>query len=407
MQRKLAKLDSLKATQVFGNTADKYRQLENKLKQNGRGTYIPKLDSLATSLRFLEQNPQLLSRAGEVRDKLQRAIEKTDGLKNQFTRAEEIKKFIQERKQYLKQQLENLGFAKELKKLNKQAYYYSQQVNEYKAVLKDSRKAEKRALELLAKTKAFKDFMRKHSQLASLFRMPDPGAPVDMTALAGLQTRAQVNTLIQQQISAGGPNARAQFSQNLQQAQARLNDFKDKVLKSGGGSSDSELPDFKPNDQKTKSFLDRLEYGTNIQSQKVNSIFPATTDIGLSVGYKLNNRSIIGIGASFKMGWGTGWRKIRISAQGIGLRSFLDVKLKNSFWLSGGFEMNYRNEINAIEELKNYSAWQQSGLIGVSKTVSLKTKLFKKTKLQLLWDVLSYRQVPRAQPIVFRIGYSF
>jgi len=46
-------------------------------------------------------------------------------------------------------------------------------------------------------------------------------------------------------------------------------------------------------------------------------------------------------------------------------------------------------------------------LIGISKMVSLKTKFFKKTKLQLLWDFLSGDQLPIAQPILFRVGYSF
>jgi hypothetical protein len=53
------------------------------------------------------------------------------------------------------------------------------------------------------------------------------------------------------------------------------------------------------------------------------------------------------------------------------------------------------------------SSWQKSGLVGVSKIVSIKSKFFKKTKLQLLWDFLSYQQMPRTQPIKFRVGYNF
>jgi len=294
-----------------------------------------------------------------------------------------------------------------LKKLNKEAYYYAQQINEYKEILKDSRKAERKALELLSKSNAWKDFMRKNSQLASLFRLPgNPDDPTSQASLAGLQTRVQVTQLIQNQLTAGGPAAREQFQQNVQAAQAQLNQLKDKVLKFGGGSSDRVIPDFKPNNQKTKSFLQRLEFGTNIQSTKANSIFPVTSDIGLSVGYKVNDHSIIGIGSSLKMGWGRDIRHIRISSQGVGLRSFLDYKIKGSFWFSGGFEMNYRSEIREIALLKDYSAWQQSGLLGLSKVVSLKTKMFRKTKLQLLWDFLSYQQIPRTQAVLFRVVYT-
>jgi hypothetical protein len=86
-----------------------------------------------------------------------------------------------------------------------------------------------------------------------------------------------------------------------------MNQLKDKILKFGSGSSDAAMPEgFKPNNQKNKNFLQRLEYGANIQSQKATNFFPVTSDLGLSVGYKLNDKSIIGIGASYKIGLGRG-----------------------------------------------------------------------------------------------------
>jgi hypothetical protein len=41
------------------------------------------------------------------------------------------------------------------------------------------------------------------------------------------------------------------------------------------------------------------------------------------------------------------------------------------------------------------------------KTVSVKSRVFKKTKLSLLWDFLSYQQMPKIQALVFRVGYIF
>ncbi len=406
--RKLERIDSSKAASLFSDLDEKYKQLDQKIQATQGTVYIPKIDTMITSLKFLDQHPGLMAGAELYKGKLSESLDKVRALKEGFSKAETIKMFLKERKQFLKDQVSKFGFSRELKKLNKEAYYYAQQINEYKEILKDSKKAERKALELLSRTKLFKDFMRKNSQLASLFRLPgNPDDPSSQASLAGLQTRVQVTQLIQDQLTAGGPAAREQFQQNVQAAQAQLNQLKDKVLKFGGGSSDKEVPDFKPNNQKTKSFLQKLEFGTNIQSTKANSIFPVTSDIGLSVGYKINDNSIIGIGSSFKMGWGRDIRHIRISSQGVGLRSFLDYKIKGSLWISGGFEMNYRSEIREIALLKDYAAWQQSGLLGLSKVVSLKTKVFRKTKLQLLWDFLGYRQVPRAHPIIFRISYAF
>jgi len=415
IQSKLSKIDSSKAKQIFTDGEQKYKNLKEKLTSKTKvfGQYIPSLDTLSTSLKFLQQNQELLSKTKEVKEKLDKALANVNGLEDKLQQAEQIKVFLKERKEYLQQQLQQLGFAKELKQINKQLYYYNQQLNEYKSLLKDHEKAERKAIELLSKTKFFQDFMRKNSMLASLFRMPgDPTDPSYTASLAGLQTRTQVNNLIQRQVASGGPGAQAQFRQNLQQGQSQLNELKEKLLKSpsfgngGGGSDDIMAQGFKPNNQKTKSFLQRLEYGTNIQTQRATYFFPVTTDLGLSVGYKLNDKSVIGIGASYKMGFGRGWNNVEFTSEGAGLRSYVDWKLKGSIWISGGYEMNYRTTFKNFAQLQDMTAWQQSGLLGLSKVIDVKSKFFKKTKLQLLWDFLSYRQVPGTHPILFRIGYN-
>jgi hypothetical protein len=347
MQKKLKRIDSAKAKEVFGNLKEKYSSLGQRLNQSDKlGQYIPSLDTLSSSLNFLKQDLPLLGDIRETKEKLAKALGNVKALKNQFSKAEDIKAFIKERRQYLREQLSQLGFAKELKRLNKSAYYYSQQLNEYKELLKDHKKAERKTLEILSKTKPFRDFMRRNSQFASLFRPPfNPDDPSSAQSLAGLQTRVQVNTLIQQQVLNGGANGQSQFRQNLQDAQGKLDELKNKITKYGQNSSDDIMPEgFRPNNQKIKSFWQRLEYGTNFQSQRPNSYFPVTSDIGLSIGYKFNEKSILGIGTSYKIGWGQNIRNINITHQGVGLRSFADVKLKGSFWISGGYEMNYRND---------------------------------------------------------------
>ena len=406
-RKQLGTKDSLIAKAKLAELRSKYQVLQDKLKNpssilpGSSRQYIAHLDTLKTAFKFLDQNKE----TSEVKN----ALSKIQSFEGKMQQAEEIKKFIRDRREQLKQQLEQLGLVKDLKHFNKEAYYYSEQLKEYKQILNDPDKIEKKAIELLSKTKFFQDFMKKNSMLASLFRMPgNPNDPAYIASLAGLQTRTQVSNLMQQQIAAGGPNAQSQFRQNLQQAQSQLQELKGKVSKYGSGSSDDIMPEgFKPNSQKSKSFLKRLEYGTNFQTQRSTSFFPVTSDIGLSLGYKINDKSIIGVGASYKLGWGQNFRNIHFSSQGAGLRSYVDWKLKGSFWVSGGYEMNYKIAFSDFTQLRDLNAWQQSGLCGLSKVISVKSKFLKKTKLQLLWDFLSYRQVPRTQPIVFRIGYSF
>jgi hypothetical protein len=299
-------------------------------------------------------------------------------------------------------------FAKELKKINKVLYYYAQQVNQYHRILRDPGAIQRKVIEYLSKTKQFRDFFRKHSMLASLFPLAgDPDDPGYMTNLAGLQTRAQVNFIIQNQVAVGGGNAQQQFSMNLQAAHSQLNQLKDKICQSGGESSGDIVPEnFKPNNQKGKSFWQRIELGSTMQSQRATNLFPLTSDIGLSIAYKFSNEAAAGLGTCYKLGWGKGWNNVRITHQGFAFRTFIDYKLKGSVWVTGGYEHNYKSLIRNIDQLRNQSSWQKSGLIGISKVIPVKSKLFRITKLQLLWDFLSYSQIPATPPILFRIGHN-
>lgn len=408
--RKLLRQDSTRAAQFLASSKVQYQLLEEQLKAPGKLTqYLPSLDTLTSSLKFLGEHKELLGKARDMEGQLAGTLSKVKELEGALARAEALKAFLKQRRDQLREQLQGLPFSRDLKKLNQQAYYYSAQVQEYKALLKDKKQLERKALELLSKTKPFQDFMRKHSQLASLFRLPGSGSGDPTAALQGLQTRALVNSLIQGRIAAGGPGAQAQVRDNMQAAQAQLASLKSQLAQHASGSygnstSDLEVPDFRPNSQKTKSFFQRLEVGTNMQSQRARYFFPVTSDLGLSLGYKLNDRSVVGLGASYKLGLGTGWQNIALSHQGVGLRSFIDYKLKGSLYLSGGYEQNYRNEIRSVAQLQDQAAWQVSGLVGLSKKYKVSKKL--KGEMKLLWDFMSYQQVPRTQTILFRIGYS-
>lgn len=405
--KKLKSKDSAAATVLLRDIETKYSQLDVTASAQSVHQYIPDLDSLSTLLAFLKELPTTAISPSDLG--IDASMAQVDKLKSAFSSSSYAESFLKDRKQALKQLLTKYPLGKQLKRVNKQVFYYSQQAQSYREMLKDKKKIERKVLEVLAKQKAFKLFMSKHSMLASLFRMPDLEDNSSLNlSLAGLQTRSQVTDLIQQRLGAAGPNATQQFNNNMQSAQSQLAQLKDKMQKLGAASSDAEMPEgFTPNSQKTKSFWQRLQYGTNIQSQRANSVFPVTSDIGLSVGYKLNDKSIIGVGTTYKLGWGRSIQNMHITHQGVGLRGFLDWKIKKSIWISGGYEMNYRSLITDFTQLQDYSQWQRSGLIGLSKTIPIKTKYFKNSKVLLLWDFLSYEQRPRTQPIIFRVGYIF
>lgn len=401
LQKKLWAKDSAAAKAIFGDIPARYAVLNN-IDENYPVEYSTHLDSMQAALQFMQGKGQQSILPNQ---RYQSVLDNYKQLQSRLNHTAAIKKYLKERQQYLKQQLQNFGFVKELKKFEKDVYYYRSQVNEYKRMLENPSMAEQKLLHLASRLPAFKEFFAKHSILSTMFRLPSTGSVASATPIPGLQTRAAIQQQLLQRFG-NGPDVTRALQQNIQSAQAQLNQLKNKVAKIGGGSSDTDIPGFKPNTQKVKSFWRRIEIGINVQSVKANSYFPVTSDLALSAGYKVNDRSIIGAALSYKMGWGQSIRNIKLTHEGVGLRSFIDVKLKGSFYASGGFEYNYQQPFTTAQQLKDVKSWQQSGLLGISKTVSVTSKFFKQTKVQLLCDFLSYRQLPRSQPIKFRIGYN-
>jgi len=371
------------------------------------GEYLPYYDSLKGSLSFLNSNKNILPAIKS--GKLDKAIGDLNSLQGKLQRADNIKDFIRQRKQQLTELLNRYtslpaSATRILGKYKTDAFYYAAQIRDYKETFRDPDKLQRTALTILNKFPVFQQFMKEHSELGGLFNLP--GNYGTALALSGLQTRDQVQQVIAGQFG-GGANVSQVLSQQVSAAQSQLDQFKQKLNILGNGSGDIDMPNYKINQQRTKTFFQRLEYGTNMQSTKSTYFFPSTTDIALTVAYKLNDKNSIGVGASYKIGWGKDIKHIAFTSEGLGVRSFLDINIKKSFFASGGFEYNYQKPFKKVQQLYAIDSWQKSGLIGITKIVSIKSKVFKKTKLQLLWDLLSYYQQPQTQPIKFRVGYNF
>jgi hypothetical protein len=397
------------AQQLFGEGKTTFTTLLQQLKKGEqivntqRVKYDEYRDKLNTSLHYLDQQKQNIDT--KLIQPLQKANKKLDELEEETQKQEAIEAFIKERKkQLIDEAIKHIGNSKYLTKINKESYYYIETIKNYKEIFSDKKKAEETALTILNKIPAFKKFVEDNSMLAQLFGSPN--ATPNLQNLQGLQTRASVNNIIQNVIAAGGPNAQEQIKQNIQQAQAELSKLKDKVLKAGGSSSNDEVADFKVNSNRSKTFKQRIELTPNIQMMKGNGLIPNATNIGLNVGYKLNDKSVVGLGLGYKIGVGS-IEKIKITSEGVNLRSFIDWKLKHQFFVTGAYEMNYNSSFKRFSQLSYLDDWQASCLVGISKKVNIKTKLTKGTKLQLLYDVLANQQVPKTQQWVFRVGYQF
>jgi len=422
MEKKLAATDSSGAKQLFSGSQQQYASLLQQLRSDSAavkrpvsGVYQPYVDSLTGAVAFLNKNQGLLKTSPDIQGRLQGATGQLQTAQAKLQLATQAKAFVQQRKQQISQyitQHANLQglLNKPYSAMNRQVYYYSQRVQQYRDMLGSPDRLEKQAFARLSGLPAFQTYMKNNGQLSGLFRIPGSSGGAGTSSaqpIAGLQTHDQIAQQVQGQVGAAGQTGGDALQSKMQSAQQTLDSYKGKLPQLGAGATAADIPDFRPNDQKTKTLWHRLEYGANFQTTHTNYYYPIVTDLGLSLGYRLGHGRIIGVGASYKLGWGSGINHIALTSQGLGLRSFLQQPLKGSFSATGGFEYNYTTPFTSYQQLRQLQYWTKSGLIGITKTVSLKSRVFKKTQLQLLWDFLSYQQVPKTQPLLFRIGYTF
>lgn len=262
--------------------------------------------------------------------------------------------------------------------------------------------------------------------IAGLFSIPSGYGSAG--SVAGLQTRGMVERELQQRIQQAGPNGMQQIQQQMQQAQQQVQQLQNKLP--GAGSGSAAMPDFKPNDLKSKTILQRLDYGTNIQFEKATGWYPTTSNIAAQIGYKFSKKGEAGIGASFKLGWGSFGsaqepsngsaqepfiRKIHFTAQGVGLRSYLDYQLRGTIYISGGYEMTY-NKTHLISPSGGGwegAGWTKSALLGIERKYKISSPFGGaggglNGTVMLLFNFLYKQQVPPTRsPLVFRVGYGF
>lgn len=367
------------------------------------GEYFPNLDSVQTSLAFLQGvNPS---------PAISSLLDQSRALTERIKVISAVQEKLKQRLSFLKNQYGLSAMGKEFSKLQKDLYYYNARIKELKAQLNDPKQLQITAFRYLSKLKVFQKFMEENSYLASVFggnllnqRFSGMGAS-SIPDLPGLQTVASVNNTIGPAMASVDLSGRGVSGDPLSSKLAEIkNELQHIKSKSGDWDDKDIMPDFKPNEMKSKSFFDRLEWGTNFQFRRNNYRLPSMMDVGLQVSYRLHQNSSVGVGLSYKLGYGS-IQRVRFSHEGIGLRSFLDLKLKGNIYINGGFEYNYLSGFRTIEELKDFSAWQGSALIGLSK----KYKLGAKTRgnFQILYDFLHNRHTPRTSPVLFRFGYQF
>ncbi|RYZ86324.1 MAG: hypothetical protein EOP04_14105 [Proteobacteria bacterium] len=350
-------------------------------------------DSLAQALAYLSLDSSNTNAKSSSALKHQYANAKATVLKQK-----QVASFIEQRKMILKRSLAGNGFNAELLKFEKSAYYFKEQTQAFADEQLNPKLLKRKVIDAALQRIGFKEFLDK------LFPKGSDDATLANSTIQGLQGRAALSQSIANRFGSSVAS-RSLISQSANTGRQSLEALKYELpsltLPKKGQKGKRQ---FRPNHQRTKSFRQRLTYEMNFQSQRARFHFPATSDLGFAVGYRLHDKSSISLGVSGKVGLGTGFDNISFSGEGLGLRSVFEYQLKEALFINGGFEMNFRSRFQDPNHLTNRTLWQQSGLIGLSR----KMRIGKRSgSLQVFWDFLSYQQVPQAQAFVFRTTYRF
>lgn len=414
IENKIRELDSVKSSEAFLQVAEKYKILQEKI-NNSSGlnpevnAYLPVTDSLETLIRFLlDENSRNNFLSEEKLGKFKLLEEKINILKDRLQLSKQVEDFVKQRSTQLKACLQNNSLSKEIVQIDKQLYYYAGSIKEVISSSDSKNKIEEKLFNTVLNSEDFQAFFKENSYLNQLFKVPGVSGSNTTEVVSGIPKREDLDNFIQKENIVPKQQTKSNNSVSYQNqidvAKTEINTLKDKLNKLACNETEFTNPDFSPNNQKTKSFLKRIEYGINIQSQRTTFHLPATSDLALTIGYKISDKSVFGFGIAYKLGWGTGFNNIQLTNEGLGLRSYADVTLKENIWISGGFEYDYYNSFKSFNEIKNINIWQKSALLGLTK----KYKIGKKTsKAQILYDFLAARQVPSQQAIKFRLGYNF
>jgi hypothetical protein len=423
MQKKVARIDSVKAKLLFQYSIDSLKKFQTAIKNKTArfsrffgGNYFPYLDTLKQSLSFFSKAQSSIDQASAAQNKLTASLSSVDQMESKLGTVEQINEYLKQRQQVLQTQLTSFpGIGDNLKNLSKEAYYYQSQVSEYKKTLSDPDKIEKLALNTLQKLPAFQKFFQQNSPLSSLFASSPtpgsiPGGLGSMPIVNGLPSRSTLQQFMRQQMPGATTDDPTQAIQQQVEANgggggSGIDDLKSKLDGGSGQAGNASSPDFTPNSQKTKSLGKRLEYGVNMQFGSSSNYLPASSIFGLQAGYKLTDKSSVGIGVSYTMGLGSGWNHIRFSNQAIGFRSYIKWKPQKAFFLQGGGEWNYLTGFSSIAQLKDLNAWQASALLGIGREYKINKKM--NGSILLVCDLLYNKHVPVTQPFSFRFGYNF
>lgn len=375
----------------FKSLNQEYLRAEAKFKEANIDEYF---DRLKLQIAYLENTTLNLSGNQATATKTYKELQELDSALNS---QEYFKKNILKRKQELLTAAASFSNSKVFVKLQKECFFYEQRLALLKERFYVNTDIEKEMIGLLDKIPAFKKFFQNNSAVANLFG--SNASQIGIQTIPFLQTRSTISNGLRQQVAVNGLGSAQDFASKVEAIKADLKS----LSKQAQEERKKLFGEKKPNMQKVKSFKERLEFGTDFQAQKPRANTYQQTTIGLSLGYKLNDKSVFGIGAAYT-GQVEVLPKVKIGNHSIVFRSFLDYKIKGGIYITGGLETSPSTTSSSTFLNQVTANWEVDGQIGITKKILFNSKFKKGLKFQFLYSLpMNHSKVDEG--FVYRIGY--
>jgi hypothetical protein len=374
---------------------------------NATKIYMPYLDTVRTSLAFINNLREGIPLNNLIAANNMRLLELAN---DKLASIEKFKALLAGQKQWLSRLGDKYkkDAMKHLASLAKEYYYLGQKINTYKEILSDPSRVEEHMLAILRELPAFQAFLKENSILAGLFHIPAG----DPSQLNGLQTREMVKAILTERTSFSSIDAKGIMAGHLQDAKSKMDQLKQKF---GANNNMEDIPDFKSKSVRSKTFLQRVELGSDIKFSGSSHSLPVRSEVTLSAGYKFSDRISMGFGFTHRLGLGEGFRKIAFTQEGIGFSSYYRMQMKGNLFISGGWEQNYFNSFYTISNIPD-RGWKSSALLGVGKKTAFGKSFLrgkwghertKSATITLLYDFLYKRAQPQTEALKVRFGFAF
>jgi hypothetical protein len=331
-----------------------FNRFENKCgreKNQGPQRYDAGVDTLNVSMQYLSENCAECDGTGKAE-----FLRASASLKREMKRTELIQNYISERREFLIQNMHAVpGAEAMLLPLRMNEVYFSRHIGECKKIFLDKSKWEKKLWSKITGASDFAALMDQHGALAQAHQSPQHSRPslsltklIDEKVQSGIVTEEQskiLSSLLPQNIKDKTKKPQELFK--TVDAAKVVADSAQVLLNDSTRTAEKPEKPWQPDPLKTKRFIDRCSVISNLQFDNRSIFLPASATAALGLQFMYHRNGSIGTALSciqpmprINPGSEDSFR-IPI-ATGIGMRTFLDFKLKTAIYLQSGYEINWR-----------------------------------------------------------------